>query len=100
MIHRLVKLTFHPEHIAHFQAVFKSYKRAIRNSPGCQHLEAWQDLNNPAIFFTFSKWDRPEDLEAYRQSDTFKEVWPKTKILFSDKPEAWSTQQIDVAHES
>jgi len=33
-------------------------------------------------------------LEAYRQSELFKNVWSKTKPLFNDKPQAWSVDKI------
>ena len=61
---------------------------------GCKHVELMQDINNPTIFFTFSIWENPSDLEAYRQSELFKGVWAKTKVLFGDKPEAWSVKGL------
>jgi heme-degrading monooxygenase HmoA len=40
--------------------------------------------------FTLSIWNKEEDLNEYRKSAFFKSTWAKTKILFCDKPEAWS----------
>ena len=34
------------------------------------------------------------DLNNYRNSELFKDVWSKTKILFNKKPEAWSTKKL------
>ena len=36
-----------------------------------------------------------DDLNNYRNSELFKDVWSKTKILFNKKPEAWSTKKIN-----
>ena len=45
-------------------------------------LELYQDKNNPEIFFTYSYWDKEEDLEHYRNSELFKNVWIQTKKYF------------------
>ncbi|MBR9919897.1 MAG: antibiotic biosynthesis monooxygenase [Bacteroidetes bacterium] len=100
MITRLVKLTFHPENTDRFQTIFKTYRSAIRKSPGCKHLEAWQDISDPRIFFTYSKWEDAADLENYRHSETFREVWGQTKVLFAERPQAWSVNQISTDNEN
>lgn len=92
MIKRIVKLTFHPEHIDAFKQIFEDSKHKIRARKGCHHLELWQGKNDPNIFFTYSFWTSEDDLNAYRYSDLFKATWAKTKVLFSDKPEAWSVE--------
>jgi quinol monooxygenase YgiN len=94
MIKRFVKMTFKPENIERFKDIFKASKDLIAAMEGCSHVELLQDINNPAIFFTFSIWDDPKYLEAYRKSDLFEGVWAKTKILFDAKPEAWSVTQL------
>ena len=33
-------------------------------------------MEDPRVFFTYSVWDSPSDLEAYRTSDVFADVWP------------------------
>ena len=40
-------------------------------------------------------WESEEDLENYRKSELFTEVWDFTKQLFNDKPEAWSVDKLD-----
>ena len=93
MIIRIVKMTFAPEHVADFEELFEETKEQIRNFPGCMHLQLLNDVDNPNIFFTYSHWRSKEDLKNYRNSALFADVWPRTKVLFGGKPEAWSTTQ-------
>ncbi|WP_298479829.1 antibiotic biosynthesis monooxygenase family protein [uncultured Maribacter sp.] len=93
MIVRIVKLSFKEEHISTFENLFEETKENIRNFNGCQFLELYQDKNNPTIFFTYSYWQDESYLEVYRNSDFFKKVWRKTKVLFHDKPQAWSVHK-------
>ena len=92
MIVRIVKLTFKPEETLNFENIFKNSQPKILKQNGCNHVELLRDINNPNIYFTYSHWKKTEDLEAYRSSELFKKVWAKTKILFNDKPQAWSVQ--------
>lgn len=94
MIKRFVKMTFKKDCIERFKEVFNASKDLILAMEGCNHVELLQDINNPSIFFTFSIWDDPKYLETYRQSALFEGVWAKTKILFAEKPEAWSLTQL------
>ena len=93
MIVRLVEMTFRTEAIGEFQQHFEGWRHRIRGFPGCQHLQLLHDASDPRVFFTYSHWDGPEDLEAYRNSDVFAEVWPVTKALFAEPAEAWSVMQ-------
>ncbi len=94
MIVRLVKLTFKVEEIETFKSIFESSKDKIRAFPGVQYLALLQDQSKPNIFFTKSHWRSAEDLENYRNSDLFKKTWAKTKPLFAEKAEAWSTTKL------
>ncbi len=94
MLIRIVKLSFHPEHVDAFLENFNQMKEKIRNAPGNRLLELYRDQDNPGVFFTYSYWDRPEDLENYRQSELFYDVWTFTKKLFNDKPQAWSVDRL------
>jgi quinol monooxygenase YgiN len=94
MIKRIVKMSFQPERAEEFRAVFESNKQRIGSFPGCTHLELWQDVDDPATFFTYSFWESPEHLEQYRRSEVFKSVWSLTKPLFRDKAQAWSVTQL------
>ncbi|QOD60829.1 antibiotic biosynthesis monooxygenase [Polaribacter haliotis] len=93
MFVRIVKMSFHSKYIAKFSAIFEHKKEFIRNSSGCKLLELYQDKTNPEIFFTYSYWENEQDLENYRNSELFKSVWAKTKVLFNDKPQAWSVDK-------
>ena len=94
MIIRIVKMTFQPEKVNDFQKIFDDSKYLIRNMPGCSRLELLNDINKSDIFFTYSFWESEKDLNNYRDSEVFKNVWSNTKILFAEKPEAWSVEKI------
>jgi len=94
MFVRIVKMRFQEDKIDAFLANFNQVKEKIRHFEGNQFLELYQDKNDPRIFFTYSYWQAEENLENYRNSELFKEVWNYTKTLFSDKPEAWSVNKI------
>jgi quinol monooxygenase YgiN len=84
-------MNFKPEHCDDFIALFDHYKSHIRSAEGCIYLSMWRCNDDPCIFFTYSHWDHPKYLEAYRQSAIFAEVWPKTKAMFQASPEAWTS---------
>ena len=95
MFTRIVKMEFKPEEISLFQFNFEKIKEKIRSFPGCTFLELYQDKNDSTIFFTYSRWENESDLEIYRNSDLFKNVWTTTKLMFRSKPQAWS---VDTLH--
>ncbi|MDX1754323.1 MAG: antibiotic biosynthesis monooxygenase family protein [Salinimicrobium sediminis] len=94
MIIRIVKMTFEPSKTEAFQELFQRKKEKIRGFKGCEHLELYRDKNNKSIFFTYSYWQDEAQLENYRNSALFEEVWSETKQLFSGKPEAWSVDRV------
>jgi heme-degrading monooxygenase HmoA len=94
MFVRIVKMSFHPENIPAFLDNFEIMKTKIRNAEGNRLLELYQDKNDSSIFFTYSYWETEADLENYRQSELFYDVWEFTKKLFNDKPEAWSVDKL------
>lgn len=87
-------MQFKAEHVETFIQLFDSQKEKIRAFEGCEHLELWQDLKNKSTFMTYSYWTSEEALNQYRHSGLFKSVWGNTKILFSDKPKAWSVEVL------
>lgn len=94
MLIRIVKMTFDKRNTATFIESFKSVQKSILDFKGCHHVELLRDDNDLNIFFTYSYWDSEEDLNDYRRSDFFLEVWSRTKSWFSEKPEAWSLNRI------
>ncbi len=95
MIVRWVKLHFRESEIDSFLKNFEEIKTTIRAFEGCEFLELLQDTKDEGIFFTHSHWKSKQDLENYRNSPFFKNVWSQTKLKFSAKPEAWSTISLD-----
>lgn len=94
MFVRIVKMGFKPEEIKTFLANFDQHKEKIRGFEGCEFLELYRDKNNTNQFFTYSYWRDETALENYRNSDLFNEVWAETKVMFNQKPEAWSVDKV------
>lgn len=94
MIIRVVRMTFSEETLPRFLEHFGKYKKRIRATPGCRHLELWADLDNPTIIYTYSHWKSVEHLDDYRKSELFGEVWKQTKVWFSEPPHAWSADRL------
>ena len=95
MLVRIVKLTLAKENISSFEQIFEETKLHIRNFEGCLFFELYRDLNETNVFFTYSYWAVEEALEAYRGSGFFKAVWKRTKVLFADRPQAWSVSKME-----
>ncbi|WP_452226185.1 putative quinol monooxygenase [Lacinutrix cladophorae] len=94
MFVRIVKMSFDPSRIEEFLKNFKEKKENIRNFKGCRFLELYRDKQQDHIFFTYSYWETEADLENYRNSELFKGIWAKTKLMFNGKPEAWSVDKL------
>ena len=93
MIIRIVKLSFQADSISNFKTIFEEYKQKIISQKGCNRIEMLENINDLNVIFTYSWWDYEDDLNNYRNSQFYKNVWSKTKILFDKKPEAWSTKK-------
>ena len=94
MFIRIVKMRFQEDKIEAFLNNFEEVKHHIRNFEGNRFLELYQDKNDKRIFFTYSYWETEDDLENYRRSELFYDVWTFTKKLFNAKPEAWSVDKL------
>ena len=92
MIKRIVKLTFQKSKINDFLDIFEKSKGKIANFEGCHHLKLWREKKEGNVFFTYSFWENEKALNNYRHSELFGHVWPETKKLFADKPEAWTVE--------
>lgn len=93
MIERIVKMTFKPENTQVFENIFSNVKSEIIKSEGCKNVRLLRDTKNSCIYFTISLWENENALENYRNSELFNDTWQKTKILFSEKPMAWSISE-------
>ena len=94
MFTRIVKMEFERENIPAFLANFDLVKTKIRNFPGCLFLELYRDKVEDTIYFTYSRWENEVDLEKYRTSDLFNNVWATTKPMFRSKAQAWSVDTL------
>ncbi len=95
MVTRVVKLTFRPECIDEFMAIFEESKAIISSFEGNIYLALMKDIDNKNIFFTISQWKAIENLEGYRSSDYFASVWIRTKALFAEKAQVWTLDKIE-----
>jgi quinol monooxygenase YgiN len=93
---RIVRMTFLPSQLSDFQAIFDRSKKSIRAFPGCEYLELLHDPNAPNVRITLSHWQSADALEAYRQSTLFRTTWAATKLLFAEKPIAFSAIRAEV----
>jgi quinol monooxygenase YgiN len=82
------------ERAEEFVEIFHAHKIAIRNFPGCLYLHLLQDAEDPNCYTTISHWDKPESLEAYRQSELFGRVWGNIKPLLRERTLAFSLVQF------
>ncbi len=96
MLIRIVKMEFQQEKVNTFLELFNVTRDKIANFDGCLGVDLLQTADNENLFFTYSRWKSEQDLENYRSSDLFKDTWAKTKVMFSNKPEAWSLTQLGI----
>ncbi len=94
MITRIVKMYFSEETAPLFLEIFEKHKVAIRNFPGCSHLQLVKEMDVPNCYCTVSRWDRPQSLENYRDSELFITVWRQVKPLFIRKTDAFSLEDF------
>jgi heme-degrading monooxygenase HmoA len=94
MFVRIVKMGFQEDKVVPFLENFEKVKHDIRNFPGNRLLELYRDKADPTVFFTYSYWETEADLEMYRKSALFCEVWAVTKPMFKQKAEAWSVDKL------
>ena len=97
MIIRIVQMEFEEELVPSFLEIFAASRDRIRSFPGCTHLQLLQGESDSCVFFTYSHWEKEDDLDRYRNSDLFRGVWRNTRKLFRAPPRAWSlTDQTQV----
>jgi len=94
MIKRIVKLEIKANKVEEFKSLFEHNKQKILAFDGCQSVVLLQDVHNACIFFTHSHWESENQLNSYRNSEFFKSFWAKVKLLFNNKPLAWSLIEI------
>lgn len=93
-LQRIVKMTFRAEEIDPFLVIFEQAAPQIRTFPGCEGLQLLRSREPANVLFTYSTWADELALNSYRHSELFQTTWAKTKVLFADRPQAWSTDII------
>lgn len=93
MLVRIVKLTFKQDCIADFLQIYEGHREDIKSFDGFSSIELFKEKSHPQVLFTHSIWVDEAALENYRASAYFRDIWLRTKILFSAKAEAWSLEK-------
>ena len=93
MITRIVKLHFQEDKITDFLTFFDTIKHKVAGFENCYGMKLLQDKNNPNIVFTYSKWNSEDDLNTYRHSELFGNVWSTIKPWFAEKANAWTVEE-------
>ena len=88
-------MSFELEKVEKFKSIYELNWHKIKGFEGCLHVELLQDRSSPSIFFTYSNWESENHLNIYRDSILFKTVWASTKVLFNQKPEAWTLNVLE-----
>lgn len=96
MIYRIVKMTFVPEKVGTFLKVFNESKAFIRTFQGCIEMQLHKDMHHDNVYYTYSIWESEEDLNHYRNSTKFREIWSKTKENFESKAEAYTLSNTNL----
>lgn len=94
MITRIVRLSFEPNKLEDFNKVFEATKLQIAAFEGCNGLQLMQDATEKNVIYTLSYWENEASLNKYRFSELFKATWSQTKILFNNKPQAFSLELL------
>lgn len=94
MIIRIVRMHFTGAGVEEFLEIFEANKVAIRNFPGCTHLQLLKDAEDANCFVTLSHWTDAQSLENYRKSELFGKVWGRVKTLFSERTQAFSLEKF------
>ena len=94
MITRLVKLNLQADKAVEFEALFYQTQALIEDFEGCQKTNLFKVTGQASQYFTISYWNTEQDLENYRTSGLFKNVWSQVKPLFSEKAEAWTLNGV------
>lgn len=92
MLVRIVHLNIQPEYTSRFLTLFTDHQHHISQFEGCISLQLLRDEKNPNHLATLSHWRSETDLDHYRYSPFFKELWSQVKPLFSEPASATSFQ--------
>lgn len=95
MVLRLVRMRFQPDQVETFLRLYAANAAAIAGQPGCLGVQLVRQMDDPAAFATWSRWESTAALDAYRTGPFFVQFWPQVKALFRSPPEAVSFEEVD-----
>lgn len=90
MLVRIVQLHIEPELLSRFLELYSSHQSTIAGFKGCKEVKLLQDSKQPERVATLSLWNSEEDLNHYRYSEFFKNLWAQVKPMFASPAQAWS----------
>ena len=90
MIDRIVKMNIKEDFCSEFERIFKNSKSHILNQKGCIIVKLLKNPHHTSEYFTYSLWETEDDLNNYRKTEFFKNIWSQIKPHFNAKAEAWS----------
>jgi len=96
MLIRLVRMYFQPPKVDAFLTLYEHARPTILSQSGCRSVVLVRQIDDPAAFATWSVWDGPAALEAYRTSTFFTGFWPDVKALFRKPAEAISFEEVAI----
>ena len=85
---RVVRMTLVPSEVDSFKSYFSHIQSEIMAMPGCRSVHLCVDKDAPHRLATFSIWDSEMDLNNYRKSEWFGQIWPQTKAKLERPVEA------------
>lgn len=85
---RVVRMTLVPSEVENFKSHFSCIQSEIVAMPGCRSVHLCVDKDAPHRLTTFSIWDSEMDLNNYRKSEWFGQIWPQTKAKLERPAEA------------
>lgn len=75
-----------------FKSMIQSIQDKIKAFDGCYSVNILCDKNQKNRFFSYSTWESEEDLNNYRKSEFFTEIWSDVKKMFIKDAQAWTVE--------
>jgi quinol monooxygenase YgiN len=94
MIVRVVELKFEKENLPLAQKMLEEIAPKVKGMEGCSYLEISSGIKDKGMIFTYSHWSSADALNAYRDSEIFRNFWRDLKKLFADPARAWSLDPL------
>ncbi|GAB4282635.1 MAG: hypothetical protein Kow0068_07300 [Marinilabiliales bacterium] len=89
MITRIVKMEINEADIDSYLEKVQSVLDKIKSFDGCVSINILNDKEVSNRFFSYSTWESEEKLDAYRNSEWFKQIWSEIRQYFKSPAQAW-----------